>query len=171
MTHYFKFIALTIFALILASCASKPGYYPEAVSEADGLYQQKEYAEAAIAFNQQASGSTGTEQDLLILRAVISYVKANQLTQAVQLFHSLKINENILKVSNLARLTRAHIALAERNAEEVLTQLKKPLASNSPAIFLAEYHELRATAFSMQGDRLTTAEEYILQGNYLTNDE
>ena len=171
MTHYFKFIVISIFALILASCASKPGYSPEGVSEADSLYLQKQYAEAARAFNQQASGSIGTEQDLLILRAVIAYVKADQLTQAVQLFHSLQINENILKVSNLARLTRAHIALAERDAEEVLTQLKKPLASNSPEIFLAEYHELRATAFSMQGDRLTTAEEYILQGNYLKDDE
>ena len=171
MTHYFKLIALSLFALILASCAGKPSYSPDAVSEAEGLYLQKQYADAAIAFNQQASGTTGAEQDLLILRAVISYVKADQLPQAVQLFHSLQLNENILKVSNLARLTRAHIALVERNAEEVLTQLKKPLASNSPAIFLAEYHELRATAFSMQGDRLTTAEEYILQGNYLTDEE
>jgi len=171
MTHYFKFIALSIFALILASCAGKPSYSPGAVSEAENLYLQKQYAEAAIAFNQQASGTTGTEQDLLLLRTVISYVKADQLTQAVQLFQSLKINENILKISNLARLTRAHIALAGRDAEEVLTQLKKPLGSNSPAIFLAEYHELRATAFSMQGERLITAEEYILQGNYLTDDE
>ena len=171
MKHYFKFFALIGITLILASCASKPGYSPDAVSEADQLYLSKQYAEAAIAFNQQASGAVGTEQALLVLRAIISYVKADQLTQAVQLLHSLHINENILKVSNLARLARAHIALAERNAEEVLNQLKKPLASNSPAIFLAEYHELRATAFSMQGDRLTTAEEYILQGNYLTDDE
>ncbi len=171
MKHYFKFFALISITLILASCASKPGYSPDAVSEADHLYLSKQYAEAAIAFNQQASGTVGTEQALLVLRAIISYVKADQLTQAVQLFHSLHINENILKVSNLARLTRAHIALAERNAEEVLIQLKKPLASNSQSIFLAEYHELRATAFSMQGDRLTTAEEYILQGNYLTDNE
>ena len=171
MKHYFKFFALIGITLILASCASKPGYSPDAVSEAEQLYLSKQYAEAAIAFNQQASDTVGTEQALLVLRAIISYVKADQLTQAVQLFHSLHINESILKVSNLARLTRAHIALAERNAEEVLIQLKKPLASNSQSIFLAEYHELRATAFSMQGDRLTTAEEYILQGNYLTDDE
>jgi len=171
MKHYFKFFALIGITLILANCASKPGYSPDAVSEADQLYLSKQYAEAAIAFNQQASDTVGTEQALLVLRAIISYVKADQLTQAVQLFHSLHINESILKVSNLARLTRAHIALAERNAEEVLIQLKKPLASNSQLIFLAEYHELRATAFSMQGDRLTTAEEYILQGNYLTDDE
>ena len=171
MKHYFKFFAIIGITLILASCASKPGYSPDAVSEAEQLYLSKQYAEAAIAFNQQASDTVGTEQALLVLRAIISYVKADQLTQAVQLFHSLHINESILKVSNLARLTRAHIALAERNAEEVLIQLKKPLASNSQSIFLAEYHELRATAFSMQGDRLTTAEEYILQGNYLTDDE
>ncbi|MCK4865476.1 MAG: penicillin-binding protein activator [Gammaproteobacteria bacterium] len=171
MKHYFKLFALIGITLILSSCASKPGYSPDAVSEADQLYLSKQYAEAAIAFNQQATGAVGTEQALLVLRAVISYVKAEQLTQAVQLLHSLHINESILKVSNLARLTRAHIALAERNAEEVLNQLKKPLASNSPAIFFAEYHELRATAFSMQGDRITTAEEYILQGNHLTDDE
>jgi len=171
MKHYFKFFALITLTIILASCASKPGYSPDAMGEAEQLYLSKQYAEAAIAFNQQANDAVGTEQALLVLRAIISYVKADQLTQAVQLFHSLHINESILKVSNLARLTRAHIALAERNAEEVLNQLKKPLASNSLAIFLAEYHELRATAFSMQGDRITTAEEYILQGNYLTDDE
>ena len=171
MKHSFKFIALFIITLILASCASKPSYSPEAVNNAEELYLTKQYTEAALAFNQQASGTAGTEQTLLLLRAVIAYVKAEQLTQAVQIFHAIQINENDKKQYDLARLTRAHIALAERNAEEVLTQLNEPLSIGSPSLFLAEFHELRATAFSMQGDRITTAEEYILQGNYLTNNE
>ncbi len=168
MKHYFKYIALLIITLILASCASKPGYSPDAVNDAEQLYLTKQYSEAALAFKQQASGTAGTEKTLLLLRAVIAYVKAEQLTQAVQLFHSIQINEHDLKQADLARLTRAHIALAERNAEEVLVQLNEPLSIGSPSLFLAEFHELRATAFSMQGDRVTTAEEYILQGNYLT---
>ena len=171
MTHYFKFIALTIITLILASCAGKPSYSPEGASEAEQLYLSNQYADAATAFNQQASGSTGKEQTLLLMRAVISYIKAEQLPQALQLFQSIEINENDIKQKDLARLTRAHIALAERNAEEVLLQLEHSLTLNNPAIFLAEFHELRGSAFSMQGDRITTAEEYIKQGKYLKRDE
>jgi outer membrane PBP1 activator LpoA protein len=171
MKHYFKFFALFIITLILASCATKPQYSPEGVSEAEQLYLTKQYAEAAVAFNQQANSTSGTKQTLLLLRAVIAYVKAEQLTRAVQLYHSIQIDENNLQQTSLSHLTNAHIALAERNAEEVLTQLSKPLARDSSAILLAEFHELRATAFSMQGDRITTAEEYVLQGRYLTNNE
>jgi outer membrane PBP1 activator LpoA protein len=171
MKHYFKFFALFILTLILASCATKPQYSPQGVSEAEQLYLSKQYTEAALAFKQQANATSGTDQTLLLLRAVISYAKAEQLTLALQLFHSIQINENDLKQTSLARLTHAHIALTERNAEEVLLQLNKPLAKDSSTILLAEFHELRATAFSMQGDRMTTAEEYVLQGNYLTEAE
>ena len=171
MKHNYKLIVLSIITLILASCAGKPTYSPEGVSEAEQLYLSTQYAEAAIAFNQQASATTGREQKLLLMRAVIAYVKAEQLPQALQLFQSIKINQNDIKQKNLARLTRAHIALAERNAEEVLIQLNQSLTLDSPAILLAEFHELRARAFSMQGDRLTTAEEFIKQGKYLKRDE
>jgi outer membrane PBP1 activator LpoA protein len=172
MKHYFKFIALISITLILASCASKPAREaPQADNYAEELYQINQYVEAAAAFNQLARDATGTNQTLFLLRAVIATVKADQLTQAIQLFNSIQINEADVKQASLARLTRAHIALAERNAEEVLVQLKEPLTKDSSASLLAEYHELRATAFSMQGDRITTAEEYILQGHYLTKDE
>jgi uncharacterized protein len=172
MNQFFKFIALFTITLILASCAGKPARYsPGATSDAEQLYFSQQYAEAAISFSQQANDTVGTEQNLLLLQAVIAYVKAEQLTHALQLFNSIQINESNLKQSDLARLTRAHIALAERNAEEVLLQLNQPLATGSPSLFFAEFHELRATAYSMQGDRITTAEEYILQGHYLKQDE
>lgn len=171
MKSFSKYIAFSIITLLLASCASQQSYSPSAVDDAEQLYITKQYAEAAVAFNQQANGTAGSEKTLLLLRSVIAYLKAEQFTQAVQLFHAIQINENDKKQSDLARLTRAHIALVERNAEEVLQQLNAPLAINSPSLYTAEYHELRATAFSMQGDRITTAKEYILQGNYLTNND
>ena len=172
MNPFFKFIALSAITLILTSCASKPSSYsPDATSDAEQLYYSKQYAEAAISFNQQANNSAGTEQIQFFLQAVISYVKAEQLAQAIQLLKSLQIDENSIKQTDLARLASAHIALAERNAEEVLLQLKHPLAADSSSLFFAEFHQLRATAFSMQGDRITTAEEYILQGHYLSRDE
>jgi hypothetical protein len=172
MKYYFKFTALIIIAFVLASCAAdKPKYSLQAVNEAQELYQAEKYSEAALAFTQQANSTAGPEKNLLLLRAVISYVKANKLTPAIQLFHSIKINNNDLKQTSLTHLARAHIALSERNAEEVLTQLKEPLPVDSPALFQAEFHQLRGAAFSMQGDRLATAEEYILQGNYLTKTE
>lgn len=171
MKSFSKYIAFSIITLLLASCASQQSYSPSAVDDAEQLYITKQYAEAAVAFNQQANGTAGGEKTLLLLRSVIAYLKAEQFTQAVQLFHAIQINENDKKQSDLARLTRAHIALVERDAEEVLQQLNAPLAINSPSLYTAEYHELRATAFSMQGDRITTAKEYILQGNYLTNND
>lgn len=169
MKSFSKYLAFSIITLLLASCASQQSYSPSAVDDAEQLYITKQYVEAAVAFNQQANGTAGSEKTLLLLRSIIAYLKAEQFTQAVQLFHTLQIDYNNKKQSDLARLTRAHIALVERNAEEVLHQLNEPLAINSPSLYIAEYHELRAAAFSMQGDRITTAEEYILQGNYLTN--
>lgn len=176
MNHYMKFITLSVFSLILASCASKlptgsTGYSPEDMNEAEELYFSKRYEEAAIAFNQQANNSAGSEQTIFLLRAVIAFVKAEKLTQAIQLFHSIPVNQANPKESGLARLARAHIALAERNAEEVLLQLKEPLAPDSSNLLRSAYHELRGAAYSMQGERITTAQEYILQGNYISDDE
>jgi len=172
MKYYLNLFLLIIAAFMLASCASdRRAYSPQAVNEADELYQTKQYAEAALAFKQQANNTAGSEKNILLLRSVISSVKANALAPAIQLFHTIKINNNDRKQSSLARLTRAHIAIAERDAEEVLRQLREPFPVNSPSLFRAEYHELRGAAYSMQGDRLTTAEEYILQGGYLNNEE
>ena len=169
MKPFLKYIALSAIAFTLASCAGKPSYSPSAVNDAEQLYLNNQYTEAALAFNQQANGAVGTQQTTLLLRAVIASLRAEQFAQAVQLFQTIPIDESDKKQSDLARLTRAHIALVERNAEEVLLQLNEPLSISSQSIFLAEFHELRAAAFSMQGDRLTTAEEYILQGSYLSN--
>ena len=174
MKYSFKFISLFIITLILASCAGKPSYSPSqtvSFSDAEEFYFSKQYTEAALSFTEQASETAGTQKIQFLLQAVISFVKADQLTQAVQLFQTIQINEQNTKQSDLAHLTRAHIALAERNAEEVLLQLNQPLATGSPSHFFAEFHELRAMAFSMQGDRITTAEEHMLQGHYLKQDD
>ena len=178
MNQFFKFITFTLISLLLAnflvSCAGPRGNYTSPggpSSEADELYQTKQYNEAALAFRQQAKDTVGSEHNLFLLRAVISYVKASQLPQAIKLYRTIQINEQDLKQKSLAHLAKAHIALAERNAEEVLRQLQEPMPIDNPAIFRAEYHELRGNAFSMQGDRLTTAEEFILQGNYLRSEE
>jgi outer membrane PBP1 activator LpoA protein len=169
MKHYFKIITLAGVALILASCATQPDYSPKGVSNAEELYLAHEYADAAKAFKQQADGATGSERNILLLRTVIAYIKAEQLPQAVKIFHSFLINKTDARESSLERLTRAHLALAERNAEEVLKQLSEPMPGDSPKTYLAEYHELRGAAFSMQGDRLATAKEYIQQAHYLTD--
>lgn len=96
MNPFFKYIALSSTALIiLASCAGKQSYSPEAVNDAEQLYLTKQYAEAALAFNQQANSTAGTEQILLLLRTVIAYIKAEQLTQAVQLFILFKLMKAI----------------------------------------------------------------------------
>jgi outer membrane PBP1 activator LpoA protein len=107
MKHYFRDFTLILLTIVLASCASKQTYSPEAVGDAEQLYLEKQYSEAASAFNQQAAGATGTEHNLLLLRSVISHVKAGQLTRALQLFNSIQINEDDVIQKDLARLTRA----------------------------------------------------------------
>ena len=171
MKYYLKYTLLAIITILLSSCASQQKYSPQAVSDAEELYITKHYAEAAAAFKQQASGTAGTEKNILLLRSVIASVRAKQLSQAVQLLHTIPVNENDLTQASLARITRAHIALAERNAEEVIKQLVEPLPLDSPKIYRSEYHELRGASYSMLGDRLATAKEYILQGHYINNDE
>ena len=169
MKQYFKIISLAAVALVLASCATKPAYSPEAINDAENLYLTDQYAEAAKAFQQQADGAAGAERNLLLLRTVIAYTRAGQLPQALKLFHSITIDIYDDKQTSLERLTRAHLALFQRNAEKVLELLHEPLPADSRRIFLAEYHELRGEAFSMQGDRIATAKEFIQQENYLSD--
>ncbi len=172
MTHYFKFGTLILVTILLASCATPPpGGVQQTGNAAEDFYNNGQYQEAAAAFREQAATSAGTEQNILLMRAVIALVRADQLNPALSLLNSIAINDNDPYQSSIARLTRAHIALAERNADEVLAELAEPLPPGSPSVFLAEYHELRANAFSMQGDRIAAAEEYMLQGNYLNNEQ
>lgn len=171
MKHNLKFIYLILLTLVLASCATKTGYGPGELNEADELYLSRQYVEAALSFKEQADDSKGSQRIQFLLRSVISLIKAEQLTQAVQLFQSIQINNNDRKQTSLARLTRAHFALAERNADEVLLQLSQPMPSDLSPVVQADFHALRGSAYSMQGDRLATAKEYILLAKYLTSRE
>ncbi|MFK5913221.1 MAG: penicillin-binding protein activator [Woeseiaceae bacterium] len=177
MKPFLKFIPLFISILILASCAgNKPSQSPYSatdidLSEAEEFYYAKEFNQSAVAFKQQARKAIGSEQNQYYLRAVIALIRAKKLTQAVQLFNTIDTDDLNKKEADLTRLTRAHMALAERSAKDVLLQLSQPFDAASPSFYFAEYHELRANAFSMQGDRITTAEEFILEEHYLRQDE
>lgn len=166
-----RLIAIIITTILLTSCATKPGEKPATTSDADALYQQGDFSNASQGFLEQAESTAGTEKVLLRLRAVISLVQDEKLPQAIQLFETVVINENDPRQAELTRLTRAHIANAERDAETVLHNLSQPFQHFSESVYLSEFHQLRAQAYSMQGDRVLTAREYILQGNYIFQQE
>lgn len=172
MDKYFKITSLFFITLLLISCAGKTPVSPDSsAGNGEILMQQKEFIAAAEEFQRQAKATAGTEKNIFLLRAVTAYIKAELKPKAVQLFEQIQINEHDIKQSAIARLTQAHLALAERDADTVLHYLVSPLPADSSTIYISEYHALRAAAFSMQSDRLATAKEYILHENYLSDED
>lgn len=171
MNKHIKIALLLAATFMLISCAGPAKISPEVTERADELYQQKAYLDAAAAFLQQAEDAQGEQRTTLLLRAVIAYARApEQLAKAHHLLQTIQVDSNNLALMTLLRLTQAHIALAERNAEQVLKYLAQPFPANTPALYMAEYYELRSTANSMLGNRTETARERIFEQRYLRDD-
>lgn len=140
------------------------------------LFIQQQY-QAAVEFYQQAlsdADSNHPEQKILIqLRLAASFAHVEKLHQSRQILKSISTNSDELTPSQqqLFLLAQANIAIIERNAVDVLELLKLNFAPNTDASILAEFHLLRAHAFSMQGNPLDSAQERVYFENYINDAE
>ena len=139
------------------------------LNEAEQQFLHSNYTEAArhfTALSAQASSNMRTE---LRLRAAASMAKANLIPQARETLSDVEIQKDNHHQIFLYHLSEAHLALAERRPDDVFTYLKQPPPRKTKKLYRAEYHKLRADAFTMQGNRLETARELVLREKYLTD--
>lgn len=166
----FRRTLLTLLILALSACASVPRLSKQALDNAELLFLQGNYTEAArqfTALSAQASSNLRTE---LRLRAASAMSKANLIPQARETLGDVEIQKNNPHQIFLYRLAEAHLALAERRPDDIFTYLKQSPPRKTKKLYQAEYHKLRADTFTMQGNRLETARELVLREKYLTDE-
>jgi hypothetical protein len=128
-----------------------------------------DFAKAAELFLQRAANSSGIEKSHAQLRACAALARQEQWPQAKQLLATITINEQDSIGQQLLRLTNAHIALAERRPNQVQVLLTEKLPDMIPATYQGEFHQLRATAYTLLGNRMETARELVTRETYLTD--
>ena len=133
------------------------------------LFKAGQHTEAARIFIQQAEQSSGSLQTYNRLRAAAALARADQISQAKQLLNQTPYDPRDPFINNIARLTHANIAIAERRPDEVQIILTKPLGESMTAVYQSEFHKLRADAYTLSGNHLETARELVQRERYLVD--
>jgi len=134
------------------------------------LLIKQQYQTANDFYQQALAESDSTEQKIFIqLRLAASFAHLEQVHQSRKILESIVIATLSPAQQQLLILAKANIAISERTPDIVLQLLKTPFTPNTDATLLAEYHLLRAQAFSMQGNPLDSAQERVYFENYITN--
>ncbi len=135
------------------------------------LFQAGQFENAARSFLVFAKTATGTQQIYYQLRASAALARANKLPEAQQILTTIDYTALDSFHQMIYRLTQANFAIAERQPTQVLSVLETPFPDTTPEMYLSEYHDLRAEAYTLLGNRLETAKELVAREVYLTDKE
>ena len=165
-------IKIILFALLgmLAGCAGGPEPLKLQPDEAELLFARGEYQKAGTLFLELAK-QMRSQRTALQLRAAAARARANNVSGARHILQNLQINYSDNTQRLLHTLTQAHIALSQRQADEILTLLATPLPAGTNPFYIADYYDLRADAFTLSGNRIETARELIKRERYLRDAE
>ena len=169
MIRSLSFLFLLAGLALLAGCATGPTQTADNKAEAERQFALGDYQQAAqsyIALSQQADNNERTQ---LLLRASAAFARADNLYQARQIFKSIQVDAGNSTQVLLSQLVESHIALMERRPGDVLLNLSAKPSPSIPAAYLADYHHVRADAYTMLGNRLETARELVRREKYLTD--
>lgn len=160
-----------IVTLLLAGCAgiSEKAEEADPVAEAERLLASGQYREAAQAFNELARQAGGPQQNNFLLRTAAALARDDRLHKSRQILDSLQPDPRNQEQLFLLLLTEAHIALSERRARDALQILQPSPPQQVSHHHLADYHQLRAAAYTMLGNRLDTADALVKREPYLQN--
>ncbi len=169
-TIVLPFIAIAIF---LQSCASNfqtVNSVGKGITQAEQYLAEKKYVQAAKIFTSIAQEVTSPGYEELMLRASSSLAKDGQTAQANQILDSLEISESFPKLLFYLQLTKSQIAMKQRQVNLVLSLLDSP-PDDVANHYMADFYLLRARAFSMNSNRLSTATELVKREVYLESDK
>ena len=159
-----------LITLLVAGCAGGPQPSgPASPDNAEQLINKGQYDEAARQLKELAAQAPTIEQNSLLLRAVSAMARAEKTLPARQLFNTIDVNSLNEQQYFLYKLTQAHLALAERNPDAVLSALILSPPESIAANLKAEFHQLRAESYTMLGHRLESARERVIREPFLNN--
>lgn len=156
--------------LLLSACATVKTPGPTLAvdtTSARAAYASGDYTLAAQRYLQLAAQRPAPEKQTLQLQAADALIKAQALNRAGQIIGAVSQAAHQPALLDRVRLLSARIALAKRQADNVLSLLTQPLPRTAPDNLQAEYHGLRADAYTLLGNHLETAHELIARENYL----
>ena len=169
MKRRLLFIPLLVLAGLFSGCATGPQLTETGIKDTEILFAEGNYLEAAKQFNQLAQQASPRQRTEFLLRAAAALARADRLHQSRQLLRSLRPERSNPRHTLLLHLTEAHIALVERRPDDALNLLREPAGPRVDAYYLADYHDIRADAFTMLGNRLETARELVLREAFLSH--
>lgn len=165
-------LLLLALALLAAGCAVQPSA-PREVSEsaAQDALRQADYEAAAREYLRLAESAqyAAAERQQFRLEAADALVRAAQPARAVQLTELIDPRHLAPAQQLRLRLVQARAWQTLRNAERVLEVLT-PMPVGADAGTMEEYHQLRALAYTQQGNHLEAAREHSLRGRYLVDE-
>jgi outer membrane PBP1 activator LpoA protein len=162
-----RYLFLFILALGIVSCTTIEKGPEVSLQDGEGLFATGDYENAYKAFIAEAETSEGTQKGFLRIRAAAALARLERTHQARQIIDNINIQDIDSNGQQILRLSRAHLALAERQAEQAQLILNESLPEEIPAIYHAEFHAIRADAYTMLGNRLETARELVAREKYL----
>jgi len=162
-----------ILALLLAACAG-PTERPLQTTDLQALetaMASGRYPDAAVGLWRLGHLAEGAAATRIMLRTAEAYARAGNLHQARTILKNLQVNPADPAQAFLLRLTQATIALGERRPKDVLRLLEAAPPAGMLPFWLADYHDLRADAYTMLGNRLETARELVQRESWLHDPE
>lgn len=160
-------ILLVLLFLGLASCAGVPRLTSQALETAEQLFSNGNYTEAAKHFNGMAGQARASRRAELLMRAAAAMAKAELTPQARETLGTIDLDKRNRHQVFLYNLSQSHLALAERRPADVFGYLRVKPPAKTKKRYRAEYYQIRADAYKMQGNRLETARELVKRERYL----
>ncbi len=169
MIRRLSFLFLLAGLALLAGCATGPTQVANNKAEAERQFALGNYQQAAQSFIALSQQADNNQRTLLLLRASAAFARADNLYQARQIFKSITVDTRNRTQVLLSQLVESHIALMERRPGDVLLYLSSPPSPAIDPAYLADYHRVRADAYTMLGNRLETARELVKREKFLTD--
>ncbi|MCW9025240.1 MAG: penicillin-binding protein activator [Gammaproteobacteria bacterium] len=172
MNWNIKFFLLLVISALLSSCASGPEQSQLNPDDAEQLLARGEYHDASKLFVDIAKQLSSQKRAPYLLRATAAQARLGNVIQSKRILKSIQLDAADPVHITLFYLTEAHIALAERQTGRVFEILdNNPPMAGINRFYLADYHDLRADAYHLSGNRIETARELIQREHYLRDPE
>ena len=164
----FRSLALAIIVAALAGCAGAPRLTEQSIQDAELKFLHGKYVEAARNFTQLAEQARSPRREALLLRAAAALARSGLVPESRKILQSI-VTLGFPELELKARLAQSHLALAERQPNQVLDLLITNPAENTESYLIGEHHKLRADANTMLGNKLEIARELVFREAYLTD--
>lgn len=163
---------LPIFMLI-AGCATGPVSTIDRPmggkgAQAYAAFDRGDYHTAAQAFTEAAAGAQPPLRADYRMMAARSLLELDLVQQGRDLLTRVEEEETLTSEQRMRlQLLHARVALKQRRAGEVLSLLSSPLGPSMSTDVAAEFHQIRAEAYRLQGNHLESAREFTLREPFL----